>query len=433
MTDYEHAPVAVVGLGYVGLPLALAFGATRPTFAFDTDDARLDAYRDGRDPNGEASAEAFQAATQINFTGRVADLTAARYFIIAVPTPIGDARQPDLSAIHDAGTTVGQCMQKGAIVILESTVYPGVTEDVLIPVLEAASGMRCGEDFEVAYSPERVNPGDVDHSLRNTVKVVSARTADVRDEIAALYESVVSAGVFRAKSIRVAEAAKVIENTQRDVNIALMNELSLIFDRLDIDTQAVLEAAGSKWNFVPFRPGLVGGHCIGVDPYYLTYKAESVGYHPEVILSGRRLNDDMGRHVARQTVKQLIRGQAPVHSARVLVLGLSFKENTPDTRNSRVHELCDELASFGCQVLVYDPVADHADGLPAGCTRLDSLAADLRADAVVLAVPHKPIVAALDDGVLQQMAAAGTRVFVDVKSTYPREHLEHMGYSVWRL
>ena len=433
MPDHALEPVAVLGLGYVGLPLALAFGEQRQTLAYDTDHARLAEFGAGRDPNGEASHAMFEAAKHVEFTDRLADLSAARYFVIAVPTPITQARQPDLSAVEAAGRAVGGCMARGSIVILESTVYPGVTEDVLVPVLEQASGLRCGSDFFVAYSPERVNPGDVDHSLRNTVKVVAAQNQETLDAVASLYESVVTAGVFRAASIRVAEAAKVIENTQRDVNIALMNELALIFDRLEIDTADVLAAAGSKWNFVPFRPGLVGGHCIGVDPYYLTYKAESVGYHPEVILSGRRLNDDVGRHVARQTIKQLIKRKSSVHAARVLVLGLSFKENTPDTRNSRVIELVEELVSFGCGVQVFDPVADTHAALPDGAERVNDLAAVERADAIVLAVPHTPIMEALTPERLKEFAAQGAGVFIDVKSTFARADLEACGFSVWRL
>lgn len=433
MSDQPLEPVAVLGLGYVGLPLALAFGAQRRALAFDTDPARLCEFAAGRDPNGEATSAMFDAAKHVEFTDRLADLSAAKFFVIAVPTPITQARQPDLSAVEAAGRAVGGCMARGSIVILESTVYPGVTEDFLVPVLEQASGLSCGQDFFVAYSPERVNPGDVDHSLRNTVKVVAAQNADTLDAVAALYESVVTAGVFRAASIRVAEAAKVIENTQRDVNIALMNELALIFDRLDIDTADVLAAAGSKWNFVPFRPGLVGGHCIGVDPYYLTYKAESVGYHPEVILSGRRLNDDIGRHVARQTIKQLIKRKSSVHAAQVLVLGVSFKENTPDTRNSRVIELCEELASFGCAVQVYDPVADAKADLPDGVERVRDFAQVTHADAVVLAVPHTPILEALTDERLEQFAEQGAGVFIDVKSTLPRAELEAKGFTVWRL
>lgn len=350
--------IAVVGLGYVGLPLALAFGQLTRTIGIDTDQQRILALKAGSDPTGESPPSAFNAAAHAEFTGDPAQICEANIVIITVPTPVTDARQPDLSPLTSAARSVGKNLKKGVIVVLESTVYPGLTDEVLAPLLEQASGLKRGVDFKLAYSPERINPGDREHSLRTTVKVVSAEDAETLERVAALYERVVEAGIYRAKSIRVAEAAKVIENTQRDLNIALMNELAIIFHRLGIDTLDVLETAGTKWNFLPFRPGLVGGHCIGVDPYYLTYKAETVGYHPEVILAGRRINDTFGQYVASRLVKQLIRAGFVVQGARVAVLGLSFKANCPDTRNSRVFDLIEELRQYGIEPLVVDPVVD---------------------------------------------------------------------------
>ena len=350
--------IAVVGLGYVGLPLALAFGQLMRTIGIDTDVARIKALESGQDPTGESPSDAFEAAQHVVFTGDAGLLRDADFVIITVPTPVTDARQPDLGPLKSAASSVGQHLKKGAVVVLESTVYPGLTDEVLAPLIEQASGLKRGEDFKLAYSPERINPGDREHSLRTTVKVVSAEDPQTLDRVAALYERVVEAGVYRAKSIKVAEAAKVIENTQRDLNIALMNELAIIFHRLGIDTLDVLETAGTKWNFLPFRPGLVGGHCIGVDPYYLTYKAETVGYHPEVILAGRRINDTFGQYVASRLVKQLIRAGFVVQGARVAVLGIAFKADCPDTRNSRVFDILSELSEYGIQPLVVDPVVD---------------------------------------------------------------------------
>ena len=350
--------IAVVGLGYVGLPLALAFGQLTRTIGIDTDVARIKALESGQDPTGESPSDAFEAAQHVVFTGDAGLLRDADFVIITVPTPVTDARQPDLGPLKSAASSVGQHLKKGAVVVLESTVYPGLTDEVLAPLIEQASGLKRGEDFKLAYSPERINPGDREHSLRTTVKVVSAEDPQTLDRVAALYERVVEAGVYRAKSIKVAEAAKVIENTQRDLNIALMNELAIIFHRLGIDTLDVLETAGTKWNFLPFRPGLVGGHCIGVDPYYLTYKAETVGYHPEVILAGRRINDTFGQYVASRLVKQLIRAGFVVQGARVAVLGIAFKADCPDTRNSRVFDILSELSEYGIQPLVVDPVVD---------------------------------------------------------------------------
>lgn len=380
--------IAVVGLGYVGLPLALAFGQHQRTIGLDNDPGRIEVLRGGSDPTRESPLEAFVAATQLEFTADARTLREADVVIIAVPTPINEAKQPDLGPLVAAGRAVGDNLKRGAIVVLESTVYPGLTDEWLAPLIERVSGFSRGQDFRMAYSPERINPGDREHSLRNTVKVVAAEDDATLAQVASLYERVVEAGVFRAKSIAVAEAAKVIENTQRDLNIALMNELAIIFNRLGIDTLDVLETAGTKWNFLPFRPGLVGGHCIGVDPYYLTYKAETKGYHPQVILSGRRINDDFGRYVALRTVKALVRCGIMVQGAGVAVFGVTFKADCPDTRNTRVLDLVNELRDYQIEVLLIDPVADKAEvqeyfGLP--LTDRNVLPS---VDAIVLAVGH---------------------------------------------
>lgn len=353
--------VAVVGLGYVGLPLALAFGRVMSTVGFEISQDKVDAYREGFDPTGEMEKELFIQAEQLSYTTQASDIAKGDFVVVAVPTPVDNAHQPDLTPVIKATETVGKNLKQGAIVIFESTVYPGVTEDVCVPILERESGLKCGEGFKVGYSPERVNPGDKVHRLETIVKVVSGQDAETLEQVATLYEQVIEAGVYRAASIKVAEAAKVIENTQRDLNIALMNELAIIFDKMDVDTVDVLEAAGSKWNFLPFRPGLVGGHCIGVDPYYLTYKAQLLGYQPEVILAGRRINDGMGKFIAEQTVKKMIEAGDIIKGAKVLMLGLTFKENCEDLRNSRVIDVIQELESYGVEVLVHDPVAKREE------------------------------------------------------------------------
>src|SRR5438093_13596697 len=349
--------VAIVGLGYVGLPLAVAFGKAFRTIGFDLSTEKVENYRRYIDPTGEVSGEDLRAAAQLTVTTDPAQLAAADIIVVAVPTPVDAVRRPDFGPLVSSSATVGKHMKKGVSVVYESTVYPGATEEVCIPVLERNSGMKWLTDFNVGYSPERINPGDKEHTLQTIVKVVSGDTPETLERVAKLYAAVVTAGVYRASSIRVAEAAQVIENTQRDLNIALVNELAIIFDRLGINTMEVLRAAGTKWNFMPFRPGLVGGHCIGVDPYYLTHKAEMVGYHPEVILAGRRINDGMGKFVAEQTVKHLVRNGWQVKDAPVVVLGLTFKEDCADLRNSRVIDVIRELQSYGAEVLVHDPVA----------------------------------------------------------------------------
>ncbi len=423
--------VAVVGLGYVGLPLAVEFGKKYKTIGYDLSVAKVESYRRFCDPTGEVSTEDLKAATQLSVSTDPASLKEADFIIVAVPTPVDEAHIPDFSPLVGSSTTVGKHMKKGAIVVYESTVYPGATEEVCIPILEKHSGMKWMRDFHVGYSPERVNPGDREHTITKILKVVSGDDADTLEKVAALYASVITAGVHKASSLKVAEAAKVIENTQRDLNIALMNELSLIFHKLGIDTLEVLKAAGTKWNFLPFRPGLVGGHCIGVDPYYLTHKADMLGYHPQVILAGRRINDGMGAYVAQETVKAMIKNGVQVKGAKVNVLGLTFKENCPDLRNSKVVDVIRELQSFGCVVSVHDPLgepkeAEHEYGV--SLTPWDELP---QCDAIVAAVAHKQY---LDMGYAELTAKLNKGgVFTDVKSAYDPAAVKGAGYTLWRL
>jgi len=426
----QNKTVAIVGLGYVGLPLALAFGRVMPAIGFEISQAKVDTYRAGYDPTGEMERDLFTKAKQLAFTTQAADIANADFVIVAVPTPVDQAHQPDLTPVIQATTTVGQNIKQGATVIFESTVYPGVTEDVCVPILEQQSGLKWGKGFRVGYSPERVNPGDKEHRVETIVKVVSGQDEATLAEVATLYEQVIEAGVFRAATIKVAEAAKVIENTQRDLNIALMNELAIIFDKMDIDTHDVLEAAGSKWNFLPFRPGLVGGHCIGVDPYYLTYKAQMLGYHPDVVLAGRRINDGMGKFIAEQTVKMMIAADRPVKDGRVLLLGLSFKEDCEDLRNSRVIDVIRELESYGVQVLVHDPVINAVDAKREYGVALYDWAGVGKVDAVVAAVAHAPFLSLRAE---DWQMVAGEVPFIDVKSAFDREMLGKLGFKVWRL
>ena len=424
--------VAIVGLGYVGLPLALAFGRVRPTIGYEQSAAKVAAYRAGTDPTGEIDAGAFRAATHLAITDDPTALSAADVIIVTVPTPVDAAQCPDFDLLTKAAALVGQHMTRGATVVFESTVYPGATEEICIPVLERHSGLRWKTDFFVGYSPERINPGDTEHGLTQVVKIVSGDTPETLDRLKALYGTIVPAGLHATSSIRIAEAAKVIENTQRDLNIALMNELSLIFDKLDLDTQEVLRAAGTKWNFLPFRPGLVGGHCIGVDPYYLTHKAAMIGYHPQVILAGRRINDSMAAHVARSTVKRIVRRGGSAGHARVIVLGLTFKENCADLRNSKVADLIAELEAFGCAVAVHDPRAGRAEARDAyGLDLLDWADLPAAADAVVIAVPHRDY-AELGPEAIAALAKPGGLI-VDVKALHDRAAFERLGYEVWRL
>jgi UDP-N-acetyl-D-galactosamine dehydrogenase len=380
--------IAVIGLGYVGLPLAVAFGEKRPVVGFDIDQKRIDELNVGQDFTREVSADELAAAPGLSFSTSVDDLAQCQVFIVTVPTPIDEFKRPDLTPLVKASETVGQVLKPGDIVVYESTVYPGATEEVCVPVLERISGLRFNQDFYAGYSPERINPGDKEHRVTTIMKVTSGSTPAVADEVDAMYADVITAGTHKASSIKVAEAAKVIENTQRDLNIALMNELAMIFARLGIDTHEVLAAAGTKWNFMPFKPGLVGGHCIGVDPYYLTHKAQAVGYHPEVILAGRRVNDGMGAYVASGLVKSMIKAGHTVAQARVLVLGFTFKENCPDLRNTRVIDVVRELKEFGCSVDVSDPWASSEEAEREYGISLTEVANSGHYDALILAVPH---------------------------------------------
>ena len=423
--------VAVVGLGYVGLPLAVEFGKKRRTIGFDLSQAKIESYRRFVDPTGEVSHEDLRAAAQLTVSTDPAALAQADFIIVAVPTPVDSAHQPDFGALAGASESVGRHMKRGAIVIYESTVYPGATEEVCIPILEKFSGMRWQRDFHVGYSPERINPGDKEHTLTRILKVVSGDDAETLEKVAALYESIIAAGIYRASSIKVAEAAKVIENTQRDLNIALMNELAILFDRMGIDTLEVLQAAGTKWNFLPFRPGLVGGHCIGVDPYYLTHKADKIGYHPQVILAGRRINDGMGKFIAEQTVKHVIHNGSPIKGARVNVLGLTFKEDCPDIRNTRVIDVIQELKSYGMHVHVHDPVPDAGEARHECGIELEPWDALPRADAIVVAVAHRQFVAKPLSDYLEKVVEKGC--FIDVKSKFDMTALQRAGLTVWRL
>ena len=423
--------VAVVGLGYVGLPLAAAFGRKFRTIGFDLNTDKVESYRRHLDPTGEVSGQELRAATQLMVTSDPGQLAAADIIVVAVPTPVDNVRQPDFGPLIGASTTVGKHMKKGAIVVYESTVYPGATEEVCIPVLERNSAKTWLKDFNVGYSPERINPGDKEHRLDTIVKVVAGDTPETLERVAQLYAAVVTAGVYRASSIKVAEAAKVIENTQRDLNIALINELAIIFNRIGIDTLEVLQAAGTKWNFLPFRPGLVGGHCIGVDPYYLTHKAEMLGYHPEVILAGRRINDNMGKFIAEQTVKQMIRNGSPVKGAKINVLGLTFKENVPDLRNSHVIDVINELKSYGVEVLVHDPVPDPAEARHEYGLELVSWEDLPSADAMVAAVAHRQFKELGEKKLASKVKKGGC--FIDVKCQFDRKALAAAGLTVWRL
>jgi len=423
--------VAVVGLGYVGLPLAIEFGKKYRTIGFDLSQDKIDAYRNKVDPTGEVAAEEFKAAAKLEVTTNPRSLREADFIIVAVPTPVDDAHNPDFGPLLGASTSVGQNLARGAVVVFESTVYPGATEEVCVPILERCSGMRWKQDFHVGYSPERINPGDKEHSFTRIVKVVSGDDDETLEKVAQLYGSVVEAGVYKASSIRVAEAAKVIENTQRDLNIAFVNELAIIFDRLGIDTDEVLRAAGTKWNFLPFRPGLVGGHCIGVDPYYLTHKAERVGYHPQVILAGRRINDGMGAFVARKTVQQMIHAGRNIMGARVNILGLTFKENCKDIRNSKVIDIIRELAEYGVESFVHDPHADADEALHEYNIRLctwDQLPA---ADALVLAVAHKEFLELPPEAYFDKIVRQGC--LAQVKPALDPAPFKREGIRVWRL
>ena len=423
--------VAIIGLGYVGLPLAVAFGKQLRTIGFDISAHKVEACQRGTDPSRELADDELHAARHAIYSNDPALLGEADIIIVAVPTPVDAAHIPDFGPLIGASTSVGRHMKRGAIVVYESTVYPGATEEVCIPVLERESGLTWKRDFFVGYSPERINPGDKEHTLAKILKVVSGDTPGTLDKVAQLYEKIIEPGVYRARSIKAAEAAKVIENTQRDLNIALMNELAIIFDKLGIDTSEVLEAAGTKWNFLRFKPGLVGGHCIGVDPYYLTHKAEMMGYHPQVILAGRRINDQMGKFIAEQTIKQMIAAGSPIKGARVNVLGLTFKENCGDLRNSKVIDVINELKSYGVEVFVTDPQAQTEDALREYGVPLVPWADMPRADAIVAAVAHREF-AALSVAELGARLAPGG-AFIDVKSAFDAAGLRDAGFRFWRL
>jgi UDP-N-acetyl-D-glucosamine/UDP-N-acetyl-D-galactosamine dehydrogenase len=423
--------VAIIGLGYVGLPLAVEFGRHFRTIGFDLSSEKIANFRKREDPTLEVNKEQFELASMLEFTDNENDLSQADFFVVAVPTPVDDAHRPDFSPLVSSSTAIARQMKKGSIVVYESTVYPGATEEICVPVLEKVSGLSWKKDFSIGYSPERINPGDKVNTLTRIVKVVAGDSPEVLDKVASVYGAIITAGVHRASSIKVAEAAKVIENTQRDLNIALMNELSMIFSRVGIDTMEVLEAAGTKWNFLKFRPGLVGGHCIGVDPYYLTHKAEQMGYIPQVILAGRRINDAMGPYVARQAIKEMIKSGHQVQGGSIVVLGLTFKENVPDLRNSKVIDLIRELKSYGMNVYVHDPVATaesamHEYGI--ALTPWDKLP---KCAGVVMAVNHKEFMELGTEKLQSLLQPKG--VFVDVKSAFDVAAFTSKGYSCWRM
>jgi len=429
--NIRERKIAIVGLGYVGLPIAVAFGKCHPVIGFDINKSKIGELRNGFDRTGEVS-EADLKSAQVQFTAEPTDLKLADFIIVAVPTPINEALQPDLTALRKSSELIGANLSPGAIVVFESTVYPGATEEVCQPILEQASGMKCGVDFKLGYSPERINPGDKEHTLEKIIKVVSAQDEVSLEIIANTYALVVKAGIHRASSIKVAEAAKVIENTQRDLNIALMNELALIFHRLGIDTKSVLEAAGTKWNFLKFSPGLVGGHCIGVDPYYLTSKAESVGYHPQVILAGRRINNGMGKFVAEQTMKRLGQLDRPVKDLKVAVLGLTFKENVPDLRNSRVPDIIHELQEYGVQVLVHDPLAEAEEAVSEYGIHLCEWDDLKNVDGIIVAVAHRAYAEMGLPKLLKPLRNQRDGVVIDVKCMLDQANLPKT-LMYWRL
>jgi len=445
--------ISVIGLGYVGLPIAVAFSKKAEVIGYDLNKKKIELYKSGIDPTKEVGDEAV-ASCSVDFTYDETRLRDARFHIIAVPTPINKDHTPDLTPIKSASTILGRNLTKGSVVVYESTVYPGVTEDICVPILEKESGLKCGYDFKVGYSPERINPGDKEHRLETIVKVVSGMDDETLDTIARVYELVVEAGVYRAESIKVAEAAKVIENAQRDINIAFMNELSIIFNKMGIDTKAVLKASGTKWNFIKFTPGLVGGHCIGVDPYYLTYKAQEIGYHSQIILAGRKINDEMGKYVAENTVKCMIKARKKINGSIVAIFGVTFKENCPDVRNTRVVDIISELEEYGVQVQVVDPIADKEDLWREYRINTCDLDKVNKVDAIIFAVPHKEFKSISLENIkkmynskhtytldaITEVAATYENgmqndncVLIDVKGMFDRKKAEQMGFIYWRL
>lgn len=425
--------LSLVGLGYVGLPIAVAFSKKVDVIGFDINDKKIQTYIGGKDPTKEVGDEAIQKCN-VDFTSDETRLREARFHIVAVPTPVRPDKIPDLSPVIGASKVLGRNLTKGSVVVYESTVYPGVTEDICVPILEKESGLKCGVDFKIGYSPERINPGDKNHRLENIVKIVSGMDDETLETVADVYSLVIEAGVYRAESIKVAEAAKVIENSQRDINIAFVNELSMIFSRMGIDTKAVLRAAGTKWNFLSFEPGLVGGHCIGVDPYYLTYKAEQIGYHSRIILAGRRINDGMGAYVAQELVKKMIHADVKVKDADVLVLGLTFKGNCPDTRNTKVIDILNELGSYEIHTSVYDPVADKAEAKREYGIDLVSKAELKDFDAVLVAVDHDDFKEySVEDIKAMYSDKNENKILFDVKGIYDKDEFEKAGFNYWRL
>ena len=426
--------IALVGLGYVGMPIAVAFSKKVKVVGFDLNAKKIELYKNGIDPTNGVGNEAIKACT-VDFTADENKLKEAKFFIVAVPTPVNDDHTPDLTPVEGASEIVGRNLTKGSVVVYESTVYPGVTEDICVPILERESGLKCGVDFKIGYSPERINPGDKVHRLETITKIVSGMDEETLDTVAKVYELVVEAGVHRAATIKVAEAAKVIENSQRDINIAFMNELSIIFNKMGIDTKSVLEAAGTKWNFLKFYPGLVGGHCIGVDPYYLTYKAEELGYHSQIILSGRRINDDMGKYVAESTVKNLIKADVSIKNAKVAILGFTFKENCPDTRNTKIIDIYNELKEYGITAAIADPAADADEAKRLYGIEFVDINTIKDCDAVILAVAHEQF-KTLTQSDFDRMFKAGDnsgKVLVDIKGLLDRKEYEAAGYNYWRL
>lgn len=425
--------LSLVGLGYVGMPIAVAFARKIKVVGFDLNEKKIELYKNGIDPTNEVGDDVIKS-TKVEFTADPSKLREAKFHIVAVPTPVNDDHTPDLTPVEGASRILGQNLTKGSVVVFESTVYPGVTEDICVPILEKESGLKCGVDFKIGYSPERINPGDKVHRLETIVKIVSGMDEETLDTVAKVYELVVEAGVYRAQSIKVAEAAKVIENSQRDINIAFMNELSIIFNKMGIDTKSVLEAAGTKWNFLKFYPGLVGGHCIGVDPYYLTYKAEELGYHSQIILSGRRINDDMGRYVAESMVKNLIKADIQVKGAKVAILGFTFKENCPDTRNTKVIDIYKELGEYGIKPVVVDPAADADEAKRLYGITFETMDAVKDMDAVIVAVAHTQFLGLNKDKISSFYDPTHKKkVFMDIKGLFDRNEYLTEDYIYWRL
>ena len=429
---FKKEKISLIGLGYVGMPIAVAFSKVVDVIGFDVNAEKVALYNRGIDPTHEVGDEEISKCT-VFFTSNEKELRNAKFHIVAVPTPVNDDHTPDLSPVENASHILGRNLMKGSIVVYESTVYPGVTEEICVPILEKESGLKYGSDFKVGYSPERINPGDKVHGLETITKIVSGMDEETLNEIANVYELVVKAGVYKAGSIKVAEAAKVIENSQRDINIAFMNELSIIFHKMNVDTKAVLEAAGTKWNFLKFQPGLVGGHCIGVDPYYLTYKAEQLGYHSQIILSGRRINDDMGKYVAESLIKKLIKANISVNGANVAILGFTFKENCPDTRNTKVIDIVKELKEYGITPIIADPVADAEEAKKLYNISFLDMAEIKEMDAIVFAVPHDAFVRLAETDIRKYFNGKKKKILIDIKGIFDQKEFEKSGYEYWRL